>query len=225
MSAENPPPGPQQKVHLVPLATTFIIEHTIPVDSRADFLALDKSLDEAVRKAPGFVSVELEEMPSARPGEINYRTTLTFESQDALVAWIDSDLRHDLITNARKTFQYGYALKSTVRSFDAWFPSPDTPADDRPETWKMNVLVLLTLYPTVLALGPLLRPLTKNQDFATAMLLGNMCSVAITGWFLIPIANKWYGTWLQPRCPVRTQILGSLSIVVILFLVWFFNRG
>ena len=215
---------PLQEVHLVPQGTTFVVEHNVPSASRDQFLALEKSLEDAVREASGCTSVKLEEVPPDKPDELHFRTTMTFDSQDSLVAWIDSDRRQELVHQAREQFQYGYALKSRVGSFDLWFPSPKN-AQGPPAAWKMNLLVLLTLYPTVLALRPVLNPITKDLDFATAMLVGNFCSVSITGWLLIPLANRWFSPWLHPPTSRRAQVMAPLVAVVTLLAVWWFNRG
>ena len=209
---------------IAPLATNFVVDHTVPAANRDEFLALEKSLEDAVREASGCLSVKLEEVPSDQPDELHYRTTMGFDSQDSLVAWVDSDRRHDLVHQARESFHYGYALKSRVRGFDAWFPPPKGPEAAPPAAWKMNLLVLTTLYPTVLALGPVLRPLTKNLDFPTSMLLGNLCSVSITGWILIPLANKLYGPWIHPPLSARAQVWGPLSAIAILGLAWLVNH-
>ena len=204
----------------MPTATSFIIEHHFPDDKREEFLKVEKSLDDAVRKASGCQSVSLEELPSERKGQLHYRTTMLFDSQDALLGWVASDLRQKLVHEARESFQYGYALSSHVGGFDSWFPAPEEKKP--PAAWKMNLLVLLTLYPTVLGLRPLLHPLTQGMDFATNMLVGNIASVSLTGWVLIPLANKLYGPWIHSG---KRPLLAPISAVLILGLVWFFNRG
>jgi hypothetical protein len=89
---------------------------------------------------------------------------------------------------------------------------------EAPPTWKVNLLVLLCLYPTVLILNSLIDPL--GLGYSSSILVGNMCSVALTGWLLVPAAQRLYGRWISGRSGRRASQLTLLSIATLLLLSW-----
>jgi antibiotic biosynthesis monooxygenase (ABM) superfamily enzyme len=205
-----------------PSGTSFIVEHSLPASGKDAFLALQRRLQDAARKLPGYRSSVLELVGSENDALLHYRSTLAFDSTDALLAWIDSDARRQLLQEGREQFDYNYALRSSVSGFEGWFPS--SRGGETAPSWKVNLLVLVTLYPTVLVLDHLLHPLVIHLDFSTAMLLGNICSVAVTGWILMPLVNRLYAPWLKPRCGGRVELLGMISALGTLAAVWAISR-
>ena len=84
----------------------------------------------------------------------------------------------------------------------------------------MNLIVLLLLYPIVFLFGvtvhlPLLIGLLK-LPFAVALFIGNMVSVAMTG-FLVPLVAARFGWWLQPTGKTRNATLLGTTIIVALY--------
>jgi hypothetical protein len=81
------------------------------------------------------------------------------------------------------------------------------------------MVVLLLLYPIVFLFGVSVHtPLFMNAlklPFAVALFLGNVVSVAMTG-YLVPLVAGWLGWWFQPsRNVVRTNLLGAGLIMAI----------
>jgi antibiotic biosynthesis monooxygenase (ABM) superfamily enzyme len=73
----------------------------------------------------------------------------------------------------------------------------------------MNMLVLLMLYPIVMLFGifvgaPLLDR-TLHLPFAVSLFLGNIVSVALTG-FLVPWIAGHFGWWLRPAADRKLRI-------------------
>lgn len=204
------------------MKTQFVVDHRVPADKRDEFLEHERTLEQATKQAQGCLSVNLEEIPPETADSLHFRTTMVFDSEDNMVEWIDSDRRQELVKKLRESFEYGYSLHSELKGFQAWFPPPKfTP----PPSWKMNLLVLVTLYPTVLALRPLTGPYTKDWTLASAMLLGNILSVSITGWFLIPLANKLWSKWLHQDHSTLVEVAGTLAGLAILAVTWLIFRG
>ena len=70
-----------------------------------------------------------------------------------------------------------------------------------PPLWKVNMVVLLGLYPTVFLFSILVQtPLLMHNGmpFWLALFLGNAFSTALLGWFLVPQLSKLLRWWLQP---------------------------
>ncbi len=203
---------PESEVRLDKPATSFVVEHRVPAASKTLFLEMEKLLEAAALKA-GCTECRLEELPGGRSNTLHFRTTMEFGSTDLLVAWVDSKARLDLLQTARQQFKYGYALKTSVHAFEGWFP---VEGRKPPAAWKQCLLVLLTLYPTVLVTQVLLHPLTDGLHLATSMLIGNALTVSITGFLLIPLANRWFSPWLRAPVSPRARLLAPLIVALLL---------
>ena len=61
-------------------------------------------------------------------------------------------------------------------------------------------------------------------DFPTWMLFSNFCSIAITGWFILPWVSGIYQRWLQGDGSQKEQFLALLTILLaFLVLLQFFR--
>ena len=71
----------------------------------------------------------------------------------------------------------------------------------RLSVWKMDMIVLLLLYPIVFLWGVFVgTPLLANKlnmPFAIALFIGNIFSVGMTG-FMVPWVANRMGWWLNP---------------------------
>ncbi len=86
------------------------------------------------------------------------------------------------------------------------------------------MIVLLTLYPIVMLEQMFLNPLLYSLGMAEAIFIGNLLSVAATGFVLIPLALRAFEWWLLPSPNDSTRVeaagialivgLYALSIVV-----------
>jgi len=63
--------------------------------------------------------------------------------------------------------------------------------------WKSFLLVLVGLYPVVMLLTLVASPRMAGLGMALAMLLGNILSVAILEWAVMPLLNRALAPWLQ----------------------------
>ena len=85
--------------------------------------------------------------------------------------------------------------------FEQWFRDDSGGGARRSSVWKMDMIVLLLLYPIVFLWGvivgtPLLA--TKlNMPFPIALFIGNIFSVGMTG-FMVPWVANRMGWWLNP---------------------------
>jgi uncharacterized protein len=126
----------------------------------------------------------------------SYVAILRFESEETLQGWMDSPERHDLLREAVGLTDEVHAR--IVRSgFSQWFPNEQT----RTPVWKMNMIVVLLLYPVVFLFGLWIQVPVLMQalglPFWLALFLGNVTSVLILS-YLVPLASKGFGWWLTP---------------------------
>ena len=92
----------------------------------------------------------------------------------------------------------------------------------------MNMIVLLMLYPIVFLWSAWVGPFFKATPFAIALFIGNIVSVALTG-YLVPWVAGRFGWWLNPAgaSALRINLLGAAiilaiyAVMVIVFWRWF----
>jgi antibiotic biosynthesis monooxygenase (ABM) superfamily enzyme len=109
-----------------------------------------------------------------------------------------------------------------VRSgFDQWFQIP-TGGARAPAVWKMNMLVLLMLYPVVFLFGFFVQTplLTRSMGlpFAIALFIGNVASVtALT--YLVPWTSSRFSWWLQPKkgANERNAAIAGTAVLLVLY--------
>ena len=89
-----------------------------------------------------------------------------------------------------------------------------------PPKWKINLLVLLTLYPTAMLLTPLLHLLFRGFGLPAMMLISNILCVAATSWLLVPLASRFYLRWLEGDTTPRQGALATLSIAALFALMF-----
>ena len=139
---------------------------------------------------------------------------------DCFVGWMVSRERSELL-KAMEGQGYSYSAETNWRGYASWVAGETE--GDPPPTWKVNLLVLLCLYPTVLILNSLINPL--GLGYSSSILVGNICSVALTGWLLVPAAQTCYARWINGRCNRRGNQATLLSIVALLLLSWAISFG
>jgi len=108
--------------------------------------------------------------------------------------------------------------------FDQWFKIPG--GASAPAAWKMNMLVLLMLYPVVFLFGASVQtPLLMGKaglPFWLALFIGNIVSVLLLSW-LVPAVSRGFRWWLAPARGAggRTSLTGA-ALVVLLYAMWLF---
>jgi antibiotic biosynthesis monooxygenase (ABM) superfamily enzyme len=81
-----------------------------------------------------------------------------------------------------------------------------------PPAWKQALAVLFGLYPTLMVLS-LLNPLMRSLSFPARMLVGNILSVALLTWLVMPGTTRLLGFWLNShRDGWKHEALGLLTV-------------
>ena len=132
-------------------------------------------------------------MPTADSDE--WVIVLHFDDEAKLQAWLDSPERAAWLAELPHE-AHGWREHTMPTGFGTWVASQT--ADGTPiPSWKSFLLVLLGLYPTVMLLALVVSPRTVDLGTAFAMLLGNILSVAILQWAVMPLLNRALAPWLQ----------------------------
>ena len=188
-----------------------VVSQRVPPDRADWFLDWQRGVSAAAGEFPGFAGTDV--YPPTDGSDDTWIAVIHFDAPQQLHAWLESPVRARWVEKLRENIG-DFAVKELSGGFAPWFaclgPEKGTAA---PPGWKMALIVLLGLYPTVMVLtlfpGPLLSPL----GLAVSMLCGNAMSIAILQWGVMPFLNARFAGWLTAR---RATTSGTLLIAAIL---------
>jgi uncharacterized protein len=148
-----------------------------------------------------------------------YWTTLVhFATPTQLETWLDSAERKMLLEEHTALVE-SWTHHRLPNSFAGWFPAESS--DREPSTTlKQSMLVLLMLFPIVMAELRYLSPPIAGWPPAIGTFFGNAISVGLLAWPFMPIAIYFLNWWLAPK--KGTRILpraGGYLLIVVLYAV------
>jgi antibiotic biosynthesis monooxygenase (ABM) superfamily enzyme len=198
-----------------PSPVSAVISQRVKPGKEAEFLAWERKIAAAQSKAPGLQGYRFE--PPVPGVQEDFVAILRFDSEANLQAWMDSPIRRKLLEEATPLLEE-FHTRMARTGFEQWFRD-ESGAPLSASVWKMDMIVLLLLYPIVFLWGVVVgTPLLANKlnmPFAIALFIGNIFSVSMTG-FMVPWVANRMGWWLKPTAnAVRASLLGAGLICVI----------
>ncbi len=208
-------------------ASAIMISTRVRPGKEAEYRAWERRIEAAQSKAPGLLGYRFEPaLPGIQEDHVSF---LRFDSDTNLQAWLNSSERRKLVEEAA-AFTDEFHTRLARNGFEAWFRDGAGPGAAPLPVWKMDMLVLLLLYPTVFLFAtfvgvPLLGHVL-GLPFAIALFASNVASVALTGFF-VPLVARRFNWWLRPaRASLKTHLLGAAVILALyaamLFVFWRF---
>jgi antibiotic biosynthesis monooxygenase (ABM) superfamily enzyme len=198
-----------------PAPVSAVISTRVKAGREAEYIAWERKIAAAQSKAPGLQGYRFEPpMPGVQE---DFVAILRFDSEANLQAWLESAERQKLLNEASPLTEEFHARLART-GFEQWFRDESGAPSNAP-VWKMDMLVLLLLYPIVFLFGVFVHvPLFMNLlklPFALALFLGNVVSVALTG-YLVPLVAQRFSWWLQPgKNAARANLSGTALIVAL----------
>lgn len=192
-----------------------VISTRVKPGMEAAYLKWEQKMAAAQSKARGLQGYRFE--PAVPNVQDDFVAILRFDSDENLRAWMASPERETLITEAAP-LTVEYHTRTVQSGFEQWFRDVAPTGASAPATWKMNMIVVLTLYPTVFLWGLLVdKPFLTRKlalDFPIALFIGNVFSVIFTGYLVQWTANR-LGWWLSPdpQRRLRIEFQGTLLLV------------
>lgn len=197
-----------------PAPVSAVISTRVKPGKEVEYRAWERKIAAAQSKAPGLQGYRFE--PPVPGVQDDYVAILRFDSQANLQAWLDSPVRKQLLEEADPLTEEFHARMGT--GFEQWFRD-ESAGSGRPSVWKMDMIVLLLLYPIVFLWGvwvgtPILQH-QLNLPWALNLFVGNIFSVLLTG-FMVPWVANHMGWWIFPRGNrLRANLLGALLVCAI----------
>ncbi|MFM7360863.1 MAG: antibiotic biosynthesis monooxygenase [Cyanobium sp.] len=191
----------------------YAVDHRVEPAARARFLATVERLAEAERQRPGFLAHRGPTLVRGGTEEL-WLTRIRWRDMESWLAWMDSDQRRAILQQAQAGDGFRFEGRANWQGYARWLAGHQA---TRAPVWKTNLLVLLVLYPTVTVLERLLAGIPLAP--APALLLSVILSVTLTGFWLVPLAGRLYGGWLEGTWPPLRQRLALASIPLALALM------
>jgi len=205
-----PTPAPKEEVF------EYVFEQEVQASKLERFLALSERLHELASRQPGFIHQQRH--PVGEEGDVRrFQTILKFDSAAHCIDWLENSERRRLVNQEEDEAGFAFRGHGNWDGYSRWLTRRLT---TEPPKWKINLLVLLTLYPTAMLLTPLLHLVFRDLGLPATMLISNILCVAATSWILVPFASRFYLGWLEGDATPRHRALAALSIAALFALMF-----
>jgi antibiotic biosynthesis monooxygenase (ABM) superfamily enzyme len=194
----------------------YHFEHHVEPHHVERFLRLSNRMQQLARRHKGFLNVE-RRLIEERPNASVFRTSMRFNTIQQCMSWLDDPERRRLLVQEEEETGYRFSGRANWMGYGRWLSR----RIKRPvATWKVNLLVLLSLYPTAMLVAPLLQRLLPDASRASLMLLSNAACVAATSWLLVPAMSRAYRPWLEGETSPQQTWRWLASLLLWITLLW-----
>lgn len=194
-----------------------VIVQRVPAAAVERFMDWQRGISQAAEDFAGYRGTDI--YPPVGEGQHDWAVVVHFDDEPALQRWLAAPVREQWLAKIRTELGEG-RLTTAPGGLAAWFAGRVAGSDRPvPAGWKMVLVVLLGLYPTVMLLtlffpGPYLEPLLGRP---VAMLIGNALSVSLLQWVVMPFLNAWLGPWLRADWKRQRGLwIGGLVLILLL---------
>ena len=197
------------------LSVTHMIAHAVRPGCERDFLALHQRWFEKEIAQPGCMGTQLLK-PNPREPHV-WTSLVRFDRIENAERWMQSPERQQLL-EAYAPLIESYQLRRVTNSFGAWFGSPEAGGGGESWSlrWRQTACVLVALYPIVMLEMLFLAPLLERAGLRSylAMFVGNVISVVLLTWPVMPFIVRGMHRWLEDPPSRRGIIQGALVLAV-----------
>lgn len=193
----------------------YVFEQEVRPSEADRYYAFSDRLHALASKQPGFLH---QERRLVEKGEsvLRFETRLKFDTAAHCTSWLDHPERRRLLNLEEEQTGFAFRGHGNWEGYSRWLSQSVT---TQPPKWKVNLLVLLTLFPTVMVLTPLLHAVLGGWAFPSVMLVSNALCVAATSWILVPFVSRFYLRWLEGSLSPAGQKLATASVVILLIVI------
>jgi antibiotic biosynthesis monooxygenase (ABM) superfamily enzyme len=181
-----------ENVEAAPVSTQ--VSQMVPAGKVAKFELLLHEVMTAAREFPGHLGVDV-----LRPeGGGTYQIIFRYRTAAEQRAWMESPRRNELLVKIADLLDDSTPpMVRSVDGWEGWFVAPGYAPPIPPRRWKMALITLVALYPLVLILTLVLRPLTAGWPLPAGMLLTMALTIPLMTWLVMPSLTVRLGPWLR----------------------------
>ncbi|MBA3815400.1 MAG: antibiotic biosynthesis monooxygenase [Parachlamydiaceae bacterium] len=175
-------------------------------------------IHQAEAKFPGFRGIYVQS-PSLGQGQ-KWMTLLQFDTKENLDNWLSSEERKKVL-NESKSMISAVENHRMLSPFAGWFSSISGSSGVKAVAiWKQGMIVLLVLFPIVMLEMKFLSPFTASFNPSVAMFIGNVISVGLVTWPMVPIVIRLLDWWLVPDSNMYWQInVAGTLLMLFLYII------
>lgn len=173
---------------------TVVVSHPVDPAQANEFVEWQQRVTDAERAFPGFGGSELfRPVPGVQE---DWTAVFRFDTEEHLNDWLESPERKRLLEEGAH-FQ-DFELRRISGPFGSWFSFGGDADAEGPAQWKTALSVLVGLYPTVVLLTLGISEIWEDGELWETLLLGNVLSVSLLTWVVMPIVTRALHFWLAP---------------------------
>lgn len=199
----------------------YVFEQEVHASKVDRYYALSDKLHALASKQPGFLHQERHPVQEQGPVR-RFQTILKFDTAEHCISWLDNPQRRRLLNQEEQEAGFAFEGHGNWDGYSRWLSRSVT---SEPPKWKVNLLVLLTLYPTAMLLTPLLHFLFKGYSSPSLMLISNALCVAGTSWVLVPFVSRFYVRWLDADLKPASRAIALVSLLLLIAALWYIFRS
>jgi uncharacterized protein len=212
-----------------PAPVSVVISTRVRPGMELAYRAWERRIAAEQTRAAGFQGYRFE--PPVPGVQDDFLAILRFDSEANLQAWLESPARKRLVEEAAPmTEEFHTRLVRT--GFDHWFGASGAATGGGPAPWKMNMIVVVLLYPIVFLFGYYVQTPYLSRalglPFSMALFCANVVSTVLLA-FLVPVVANRMGWWLTPAPGANGRIavagaalIGTLYAAMIAVFTMFF---
>ena len=186
MESPETPPGETGPV-------TAIIARMVKPDRLQDFEVWLTSINHIVRKFDGYLGMDV-----IRPSDqshLEYVIILRFEDYLNLKEWQESSDRVEWVEKS-DDMTFGDMVLQEARGVESWFTLPGRPAVRPPAKYKMAILTVAVIYPTIVLIGSVLNLLPEGLPQQIYLPITVVLAGTSMTYVLMPLATRLLRPWL-----------------------------
>lgn len=193
-------------------AFEYVFEQEVRATRLDRFLALSDRLHTLASQQSGFLDQSRRRVEQTGD-TVRFETTLRFDTAAHCIDWLDQPERRRLINLEEEQAGFTFRGHGNWDGYSNWLSRRVT---TEPPKWKVNLLVLLTLYPTAMLLTPALHAVFSGFRMPSLMLISNALCVAATSWLLVPPVSRLTLPWLEGELSPRRRALTLAALLAVL---------
>ena len=218
--AEDSPGTARPPLQVRGVRASSVIVQRFPAEGADLFMHWMRGITDEATAFPGYQTTEI--YPPAA-GEEQWVVILHFDEEEHLQAWLDSPKRAEWVAKLPREIR-DFRIRTMPTGFGAWFAGLTEGGAVIPH-WKSFLAVLVALYPMVMLLIYFVSPHTARFGTSVQTLIGNVISVGLLEWLLMPVVTRALAPWLKAggrdgrvvSLAGLAGIVAALAVMTILF--------
>ena len=176
---------------------TALIVRNVKPERIKEFEAWALGMHQVVGGFEGYLGTDIiRPRPQSYP---EFVIVVRFDRYEHLKAFMESTEREEWLKKSEE-MTVGQMHVQEAQGFTPWFILPDAPARlVTPPKYKMALLTILALYPSLLVLNTILSYLFHGWPRPLLIFINVLILVPIMTYYIMPLITRLFQSWLYPR--------------------------